>query len=173
MMAESVNDVATVQRSLQQAVQSAEDEMAAQTRLTRGLQEDLLRARMVPFDTLSERLYRVVRQAAKETGAQVRLNVEGGSIELDRSVLDRMAGAFEHLLRNAVVHGVEPAEVRQAAGKDPTGTIDVGLTQQGNEVKIEIRDDGAGLDLQRIAARARQQGLSRPTRSPPTPSSRS
>ena len=159
MMAESVNDVATVQRSLQQTVQSAEDEMAAQTRLTRALQEDLLRARMVPFDALSERLYRVVRQAAKETSVQVRLNVEGSSIELDRSVLDRMAGAFEHLLRNAVVHGIENPDVRRAQDKDPIGTIDVVLTQQGNEVRIQIRDDGNGLDLQRIEARGRRNGL--------------
>ncbi|MEP6505008.1 MAG: Hpt domain-containing protein, partial [Betaproteobacteria bacterium] len=144
MMAESVNDVATVQRSLQQTVQSAEDEMAAQARLTRALSEDLLRARMVPFDALSERLYRVVRQAAKETSVQVRLNVEGSSIELDRSVLDRMAGAFEHLLRNAVVHGIETPDIRRAQDKDPIGTIDVTLAQQGNEVRIQIRDDGHG-----------------------------
>jgi chemosensory pili system protein ChpA (sensor histidine kinase/response regulator) len=142
MMAESVNDVATVQRSITQTVQSAEDEMAAQARLTRALSEDLLRARMVPFDALSERLYRVVRQAAKETSVQVRLNVEGSSIELDRSVLDRMAGAFEHLLRNAVVHGIESPDVRRAQDKDPIGTIDVTLAQQGNEVRIQIRDDG-------------------------------
>jgi chemosensory pili system protein ChpA (sensor histidine kinase/response regulator) len=159
MMAESVNDVATVQRSITQTVQSAEDEMAAQARLTRALSEDLLRARMVPFDALSERLYRVVRQAAKETSVQVRLNVEGSSIELDRSVLDRMAGAFEHLLRNAVVHGIEAPDVRRAQDKDPVGTIDVTLAQQGNEVRIQIRDDGNGLDLQRIEARGRRNGL--------------
>ena len=166
MMAESVNDVATVQRSLTQTVQSAEDEMAAQARLTRALSEDLLRARMVPFDALSERLYRVVRQAAKETSVQVRLNVEGSSIELDRSVLDRMAGAFEHLLRNAVVHGIESPDVRRAQDKDPIGTIDVTLAQQGNEVRIQIRDDGHGLDLQRIEARGRRNGLIAPDARP-------
>ncbi|HEX7687131.1 MAG TPA: response regulator, partial [Burkholderiaceae bacterium] len=166
MMAESVNDVATVQRSLQQTVQSAEDEMASQARLTRGLQEDLLRARMVPFDTLSERLYRVVRQAAKETSKQVRLNVEGSSIELDRSVLDRMAGAFEHVLRNAVVHGIEDGDSRRVLDKDPVGTIDVALAQQGNEVRIQIRDDGRGLDLQRIEAKGRRNGLIAPDAHP-------
>jgi chemosensory pili system protein ChpA (sensor histidine kinase/response regulator) len=166
MMAESVNDVATVQRSLTQTVQSAEDEMAAQARLTRALSEDLLRARMVPFDALSERLYRVVRQAAKETSVQVRLNVEGSSIELDRSVLDRMAGAFEHLLRNAVVHGIESPDIRRAQDKDPVGTIDVTLAQQGNEVRIQIRDDGNGLDLQRIEARGRRNGLIAPDAKP-------
>jgi len=158
--------VATVQRSITQTVQSAEDEMAAQARLTRALSEDLLRARMVPFDALSERLYRVVRQAAKETSVQVRLNVEGSSIELDRSVLDRMAGAFEHLLRNSVVHGIESPDVRRAQDKDPVGTIDVALAQQGNEVRITIRDDGAGLDLQRIEARGRANGLIAPDATP-------
>ncbi|HEX4509451.1 MAG TPA: Hpt domain-containing protein, partial [Burkholderiaceae bacterium] len=166
MMAESVDDVATVQRSLVQTVQSAEDEMAVQARLTRALSEDLLRARMVPFDTLSERLYRVVRQAAKETGVQVRLNIDGSAIELDRSVLDRVAGALEHLLRNAIVHGIEPADVRRAQDKDPVGTIDVSLAQQGNEVRIEIRDDGSGLDLQRIEARGRRNGLIAPDAHP-------
>jgi chemosensory pili system protein ChpA (sensor histidine kinase/response regulator) len=140
--------------------------MAAQARLTRALSEDLLRARMVPFDALSERLYRVVRQAAKETSVQVRLNVEGSSIELDRSVLDRMAGAFEHLLRNAVVHGIEAPDVRRAQDKDPVGTIDVTLAQQGNEVRIQIRDDGNGLDLQRIEARGRRNGLIAPDAHP-------
>ena len=118
MMAESVNDVATVQRSLQRTLQSTEDELAAQARLTRDLQDDLLRTRMVEFESLSDRLYRVVRQAAKETGKQVRLDIVGGSIEVDRGVLDRMTGAFEHLLRNCVAHGIEAPEARSAAGKD-------------------------------------------------------
>ena len=73
---------------------------------------------MVEFEGLSDRLYRVVRQAAKETGKQVRLDIVGGSIEIDRGVLDRMTGAFEHLLRNCVAHGIEPPEARSAAGKD-------------------------------------------------------
>ena len=159
MLAESVNDVGTVQRGMQQAIQVTEDQLAWQARLTRDLQDDLLRARMVEFDTLSERLYRVVRQAAKETGKQVRLNLDGGTIEIDRGVLDRMAPAFEHLLRNAVVHGVEPAPLRETLGKDPVGSIDLRLKQSGNEVQIEVRDDGAGLDLARIAERARASGL--------------
>ena len=167
MMAESVSDVGTVQRSLQLSLQTTEDQLAAQARLTRDLQDDLLRARMVEFDTVSDRLYRVVRQAAKETGKQVRLNLTGGTVELDRSVLDRMAPAFEHLLRNAVVHGIEPPSLREALGKDSAGAIEVSLRQIGNEVRVEVRDDGAGLDLPRIAERARASGLldesSRPT----------
>ena len=123
MMAESVNDVATVQRTLQRSIEQAEDELVAQARLTRDLQDDLLRTRMVEFEGLSDRLYRVVRLAAKETGKQVRLDIVGGSIEIDRGVLDRMTGAFEHLLRNCVSHGIELPDLRKAAGKDPIGTI--------------------------------------------------
>jgi chemosensory pili system protein ChpA (sensor histidine kinase/response regulator) len=167
MMAESVNDVGTVQRGLQQTLQDTEDQLAVQARLTRDLQDDLLRARMVEFDTLSDRLYRVVRQASKESGKQVRLNLIGGGIELDRAVLDRMAPPFEHLLRNAVVHGIETPSLREATGKSASGNIEVSLRQAGNEVLIEVRDDGAGLDLARIAERARTMQLlddeSRPT----------
>ncbi|TCP09032.1 Hpt domain-containing protein [Caldimonas thermodepolymerans] len=159
MMAESVNDVATVQRTLQRALQVTEDELAAQARLTRELQDDLLRTRMVEFEGLSERLYRVVRLAAKETGKQVRLDIIGGSIEIDRGVLERMTASFEHLLRNCVTHGIESPQERAAKGKDPVGTITVSLHQEGNEVSIEFRDDGAGLDLAKIRNRAVQMKL--------------
>ncbi|MDE2401415.1 MAG: Hpt domain-containing protein [Burkholderiales bacterium] len=162
MMAESVNDVATVQRSLHRNLETAEDQLVAQARLTRDLQDDLLRTRMVEFEGLSDRLYRVVRQAAKETGKQVRLDIVGGSIEVDRGVLERMTGAFEHLLRNCITHGVELPAVREAAGKEPVGLITVSLHQEGNEVSIEFRDDGAGLNLERIHQKALAQGLIQP-----------
>ncbi len=162
MMAESVNDVATVRSALQRTLQTTEDELAVQARLTRELQTDLLRTRMIEFESLSDRLYRVVRQAAKETGTQVRFDIVGGSIEVDRGVLDRMTPAFEHLLRNCVTHGIESPADRQAAGKDPTGSIVVSLEQEGNEVTVEVRDDGRGLDLARIRARAVEMGLLAP-----------
>ncbi|MBX9716598.1 MAG: Hpt domain-containing protein, partial [Burkholderiaceae bacterium] len=159
MMAESVNDVATVQRTLQRSLQSTEDDLAAQARLTRELQDDLLRTRMVEFEGLSDRLYRVVRQAAKETGKQVRLDIVGGAIEIDRGVLERMTGAFEHLLRNSVTHGIELPEVRVAAGKEAVGAIVVAVSQDGNEVSVEVRDDGMGLDLDRIRGKGVSAGL--------------
>lgn len=166
MMAESVNDVATVQRSLQRTLQSTEDELAAQARLTRDLQDDLLRTRMVEFEGLSDRLYRVVRLAAKETGKQVRLDIVGGAIEVDRGVLDRMTGAFEHLLRNCISHGIETPDVRTAAGKDAAGQVTVVLSHEGNEVGIEFRDDGAGLNLARIRDKGVAQGLLAPDAQP-------
>ncbi|MDP3414111.1 MAG: chemotaxis protein CheW, partial [Polaromonas sp.] len=162
MMAESVNDVATVQRTLQRTVEATEDDLIAQARQTRELQRDLLRTRMVEFEGISERLYRVVRQASKETGKQVRLDLQGGTIEMDRGMLDRMTPAFEHLLRNCVAHGIEAPEARTGAGKDASGLITVSVQQSGNDVAVEFRDDGAGLDLQRIREKAEASGLIAP-----------
>ena len=159
MMAESVNDVATVQRSIQRTVEATEDDLVAQARQTRELQRDLLRTRMVEFEGISERLYRVVRQAGKDAGKQVKLDITGGSIEMDRGVLDRMTPAFEHLLRNCVAHGIEDAQARTKAGKDASGQITITLRQEGNDVSVEFRDDGAGLNLARIRERAISQGL--------------
>ena len=159
MMAESVNDVATVQRSIQRTVEATEDDLVAQARQTRELQRDLLRTRMVEFEGISERLYRVVRQAGKDAGKQVKLDITGGSIEMDRGVLDRMTPAFEHLLRNCVAHGIETPEARVAAGKDASGQVIISLHQEGNDISVEFRDDGGGLDLQRIRERASAQGL--------------
>jgi chemosensory pili system protein ChpA (sensor histidine kinase/response regulator) len=160
MLAESVGDVATVQRSLQRNVQLGEDELAAQSRLTRELQDDLLRTRMVEFDaSLAERLHRVVRQAAREAGKLAQLQIVGGHIELDRSLLERLSGAFEHLLRNSVSHGIESPAERLAAGKPEQGTITLRLAQEGNEVLLSFSDDGAGLNLARIRERGELQGL--------------
>ena len=158
-LAESVNDVGTLQRGLQRTLQSTEDQLAAQARLTRELQDDLLRTRMVEFESMADRFYRTVRQASKDTGKQVRLDIVGGAIEIDRGVLDRMTAPFEHLLRNSVAHGIEPPDRRAAAGKDPGGRITVTVAQAGNEVAVEFADDGAGLDLPRIRQRGIDRGL--------------
>ena len=159
MMAESVNDVATVQRTLQRTVEATEDDLIAQARQTRELQRDLLRTRMVEFESISDRLYRVVRLASKETGKQVKLDLLGGTIEMDRGMLNRMTPAFEHLLRNCVGHGIESPQERLAAGKDTIGVITVHLRQEGNDVSVEFSDDGAGLDLARIREKAISSGL--------------
>jgi chemosensory pili system protein ChpA (sensor histidine kinase/response regulator) len=159
MMAESVNDVGSFHDGLTRTVDAALGELAAQSRLTRELQRDLMRVRMVPFASLSERLFRVARQTAKETDKRVNLDIRGGAVEIDRSVLERMAAPFEHLLRNAIVHGIEPRARRLDAGKEETGELLVQVGQQGNEVQIRFADDGAGLDLARIRAKAASNGM--------------
>ncbi|PJJ19711.1 chemosensory pili system protein ChpA (sensor histidine kinase/response regulator) [Janthinobacterium sp. 67] len=159
MMAESVNDVASFHENLRHSVDAVTDDLVLQARLTRELQRDLMQIRMVPFASIAERLFRVARQSAKEVDKRVNLDIRGGGVEIDRSVLERMAAPFEHLLRNAIVHGVEPRDARLAAGKSETGELLVQVSQQGNEVAISFSDDGAGLDLERIRAKAHGAGL--------------
>jgi len=158
MMAESVNDVASVQHNLLQNLDHANAALVAQSRLNRELSQALMSVRMVPFNTVAERLYRIVRQTAKELDKRANLDVRGGQTELDRSVLEAMIGPIEHLLRNAVVHGLEDRAARAAAGKPEIGEIQLSLAQAGNEILIEMTDDGAGLDLDRIRARAIERG---------------
>ena len=159
MMAESVNDVASFHEGLFRSIDSASGDLNQQARMTRDLQRDLMRVRMVPFNSVSERLFRVARQGAKETDKRVNLDIRGGGVEMDRSVLERMAAPFEHLLRNSIVHGIESRASRVEHGKGETGELLVQVSQQGNEVVLEFSDDGAGLDLQRIRAKARSVGL--------------
>lgn len=159
MMAESVNDVTTVQHNLLRNVDNASAAITAQARLNRELSQALMGVRMLPFNAMVDRLYRVVRQAGKELDKRVNLDIRGGQIELDRSVLEKMQGPLEHLLRNAVAHGIESRALRREAGKPEIGEIVLSLSQQGNEILLELTDDGAGLDYARIRSKALEQGL--------------
>jgi chemosensory pili system protein ChpA (sensor histidine kinase/response regulator) len=162
MMAESVNDVATVHQNLLRSLDGANRDLMSQQRMTRDLQQDLMRVRMVPFSSISERLYRLVRQTAKELDKRVNLDIRGGGVEIDRSVLERMVAPFEHILRNAIVHGIEPRAVRIEKGKAETGELLVEVRQEGNEIVLVFSDDGAGLNLDRIREKGRQAGLINP-----------
>ena len=120
MLAESVEDVAMVQSNMLKGLQSADQDLTSQSRLTRELQQQLMRVRLVPFSNIAERLYRVARQTAKELDKRVNLEIRGGTTEIDRGVLERMSGPFEHLVRNAIVHGLEtPASAPPAARVKP------------------------------------------------------
>ncbi|MBK9445257.1 MAG: Hpt domain-containing protein [Betaproteobacteria bacterium] len=159
MMAESVNDVSTVQQNLLKNLDDANAAILAQARMNRQLQQELMSVRMVPFSSQAERLYRIVRQTAKELGKRANLEIRGGQVELDRSVLDKIGAPLEHLLRNAVAHGLEGRDTRLAAGKTEIGEVSLTLAQEGNEIIVTMADDGAGLDFQRIRARGIEAGL--------------
>ena len=161
-MAESVNDVATVQQNLLKNLDDANAAILAQARINRGLQQELMGVRMIPFASQTERFYRIVRQTAKEVGKRANLDVIGGQVDIDRSVLDKMMGPIEHMLRNAVTHGIETREQRQAAGKSEVGEISLALAQEGNEFILSMKDDGKGLDAGRIRVRAEELGLLQP-----------
>jgi len=159
MLAESVEDVAMVQSTMLKGLQLADNDLSAQSRLTRELQQQLMRVRLVPFSNVSERLYRVARQTAKEVGKRVHLEIVGGTTEIDRGVLERMSGPFEHLVRNAIVHGIEPPERRLALGKPESGELRIDVKHEGNEIIVTFADDGAGLNLERIHRRAVEMNL--------------
>jgi len=159
MMAESVNDVATAQQSLLKNLDDANAAILAQSRLNRDLQQELMSIRMVPFASIADRLYRIVRQATKEIGKRANLEISGAEIELDRTVLDKMLAPLEHMLRNAVAHGLERAPVRAAKGKPEIGELALSLAHEGNEVILTFSDDGAGLDLERLRERGLAAGL--------------
>jgi chemosensory pili system protein ChpA (sensor histidine kinase/response regulator) len=159
MMAESVNDVATVQQNLLKNLDDANAAILAQSRLNRELQQELMSVRMVPFSSIADRLYRIVRQAGKELGKRANLEISGGQLQLDRMVLDKMLAPLEHMLRNAIAHGLENTPQRLAKGKPEIGELSLKLTQEGNEVIVAFADDGAGLDLQRLRERGLAAGL--------------
>ncbi|WP_288132031.1 Hpt domain-containing protein [Accumulibacter sp.] len=159
MMAESVNDVATVQQNLLKNLDDANAAIVSQARLNREVQQELMSVRMVPFSSITDRLYRIVRQAGKEIGKRANLEIQGAQLELDRTVLEKMLAPLEHMLRNAVVHGLEDTPTRLARSKPEIGEISLKLTQEGNEIILSFADDGAGLDLDRLRERGLLAGL--------------
>ncbi|MEE4160866.1 MAG: hybrid sensor histidine kinase/response regulator, partial [Woeseiaceae bacterium] len=161
-LAESANDLDSLKGLLASLTTEADSLLVQQSRVTAELQDGLMRTRMVPFERHVSRLTRLVRQAAEESGKRAELAVEGASGELDRQVLDKMLPPFEHMLRNAVIHGIEDPDERQKAGKPATGRITIRLHREGAEMVIDVADDGRGLDVDRIRSKAREQGLLAP-----------
>ncbi len=161
-LAESLADVITLQQGLQKNLDEAELAINAQARLNRELQQGLMGVRLVPLANLGDRFYRIVRQTAKELDKKANLELKGTRTELDRSVLEKITAPFEHLLRNAIAHGIESSEQRVAAGKPEIGEIVIDAAQRGNEVVLTVSDDGAGLDFPRIRAKAIEAGLLAP-----------
>jgi len=160
-LAESAADQNSLQITLDDLTRQYETLLLQQSRVSSELQEGLMRTRMVPFDTLLPRLRRVVRQASSELGKQVALKLEGTQGELDRNVLERMTAPLEHMLRNAVAHGLESPAKRRAAGKSDEGTVRIAVRREGSEVVLEVADDGAGLDRAAIRRRGEERGLVR------------
>jgi len=158
-MNESVHDVQTVQQNLLKNLDETAGALSAQSHLARELQQGLMAIRMVPFASISERLYRIVRQTGKELGKKANLELRGTELELDRSMLEKMTAPFEHLLRNALVHGLESAELRAERGKPPIGDVRLSLRHENNEIVFEFSDDGGGLDLQKLRAKGVELGL--------------
>jgi two-component system chemotaxis sensor kinase CheA len=135
------------------------DAMAFQGRVLNDLQHSVMKIRMVPVDQLFRRFPRIVRDVSIQCGKEVALAVRGGQTDLDKSILDAIAEPLTHLVRNAIGHGFETADERIKAGKRPQGTLRLGAYHQGNQVVIEISDDGRGIQVDKVRQRALAQGL--------------
>jgi chemosensory pili system protein ChpA (sensor histidine kinase/response regulator) len=158
-LSETSGDVASIQGLLETLTREAQNLLTQQSRVITELQNSLMRTRMVPFQRHVQRLTRLVRQAANDTGKRAELAIQGASAELDRQMLERMVAPLEHMLRNAVVHGIETPERRAALGKPDVGRISVSLERDGAEIVIVVADDGAGISVKLIREKAAALGL--------------
>ena len=158
-LTESISDLASLHLTMNEVVDDGEALLLQQGRINTEVQQGLMRTLMVPFSRQVQRLQRVVRQVADESGKQAQVNFAGVDAELDRNVLERMTAPLEHLLRNAVVHGIEMPSVRVAADKPKQGQINVSLYREGTQLVIELTDDGAGMNIAAIRTKAIERGL--------------
>ncbi len=162
MTAESMADLTGVQRSLAHQIDASLTMLVAQTRHARSLQSDLYRASTQAFSTVENRFRQLARQVAVEVGRDVRFELDGGQLEIDRAHLESLNGPLSHLVRNAIVHGIEPAEERDAMGKPRQGLVLIKLSEQGAELRLQVSDDGRGLNFIRIREQAIAHGLLSP-----------
>jgi two-component system chemotaxis sensor kinase CheA len=123
------------------------------------LQKGVMEVRMVPVGQLFEKMVRIVRRVASESGKKVAINIRGADTELDKLIMEDLSDPLMHIIRNAIDHGIEPPAERLAAGKPEKGTITLWAAQKGNHVVIEVGDDGRGVDPERVRRKAVQKGL--------------
>jgi chemosensory pili system protein ChpA (sensor histidine kinase/response regulator) len=160
-LTESVSDLLSLQDMLSESVRQAESLLTQQSRVSGELQEGLMKTRMTPFGSAAPRLRRVVRSAAAETGkkARLQLRMAGSSDQLDRNVLERITAPLEHLLRNAVAHGIEMPRERRKQKKPEEGRVTVTVEAEATEFVVRVQDDGAGINLETVRKRAIQRGM--------------
>lgn len=158
-LAESAADATDLRRSLHRTVAEQETTLAYQARAIDSVRSGMHKARLTPVEDLADRLYRVVWSTGHELGKSVVFDLDAPGVELDRALIERLLPPLEHLLRNAVDHGLEPAATRAALGKPATGRILVQVRTSAGRVEVQVEDDGSGLDIARIRQRAIERGL--------------
>ncbi|RPH97795.1 MAG: response regulator, partial [Lysobacterales bacterium] len=160
-LAESVSDLLNLHEMLDDSIRQAESLLTQQSRVSSDLQEGLMQTRMTPFGSAAPRLRRVVRAAAAETSkkARLQLRMAGSSDQLDRNVLERITAPLEHMLRNAIAHGIEAPKLRRKAKKPEEGEITVTVEAEATEFVIRVEDDGSGIDLEAVRKRAIERGM--------------
>ena len=158
-LSETASDVDSIKDILSEIAIDSETLLLQESRISTDLQEGLMRTRMVRFGGMSTRLRRIVRQTSRELGKEVDVTIVGEEQEVDRTILDRVVAPLEHMLRNAVAHGIELPANRTAAGKQETGSIKITVGRQGTDVIVRVEDDGAGINADAIRRKAIKQGL--------------
>jgi len=138
---------------------SLRDGLALLARNTRALQESVMSLRSMPIGTVLSRFPRLVHDLSRQLGKQVELKLSGQTTEVDKTVLEKLGDPLTHLVRNSLDHGIEKPEVRRARGKPETGTLSIRAFHRGGDIVVELEDDGGGLDLVKILARAKERGL--------------
>lgn len=156
---EAASDIDDLSATFTHKMRDMETLLLQQARVNTELQEGLMRFQMVPFSRMVPRLRRIVRQISQEVGKKVDFVVENAEGELDRTILEKMVAPLEHMLRNAVDHGIELPELRKKNGKDETGKIVLSLSREGGEVVLRLRDNGAGINLAAVRKKAIERGL--------------
>lgn len=157
-LSETAGDVESINDILSDIMRDSETLLIQESRVSTDLQEGLMRTRMVRFGGLTFRLKRIVRQVANELGKEVELEISGENSEVDRTVLDRIIAPLEHMLRNAVAHGIESPEERKALRKNEIGKIKIDVVRQGTSIIIGVKDDGGGIEVDKIRKKAIKQG---------------
>lgn len=163
-MTEGAEDVGEAMAQLNASIRKAREDMGLLQQLTTDLRDEIARTRMVPIGALFTRFQKAVREMARTVGKPVEVVFSGANTEVDAGIVQRLADPLIHIMRNAVAHGIEPMAARAAAGKSETGTVYLNAFNRGNTVVIEIEDDGAGLNAEKIKAKAVALGLIRPER---------
>jgi len=158
-LSESVDDLSSLQSILGEQVKDSETLLLQQSRINTDLQDGLIRSRMVRFTGLVSRLRRLVRKTCSELAKKAELVIEGDEHEVDIKVLDRMLAPIEHILRNSITHGIEKPIDRLNKGKPETGVITIKISRDGSDIVLKISDDGAGVNVRKVHARAIELGL--------------
>ncbi len=160
-LSESSSDLADLRETMSDRVRDTETLLVQQSRINTELQEGLMKTRMIPFASMVPRLRRIVRQISGELGKKVEFDVRNAEGEMDRNILERMIAPLEHMLRNALDHGIEKPADRKQSGKPETGEVTLSLTREGGEVVLRMIDDGAGIPIHVIRDKAIRQGMLR------------
>lgn len=159
LLTEAIADNRELTRNLQNQIRQISDQVYQQQRLQRQLSDMILGTRLVPVQSIVARVERTVRETCRRTDKQAEIHIHGQQLHIDTDMLNGLTAPLLHMLRNAVDHGIESPEQRSAHGKAPVGRIDLTFAQQGNQIHLTLRDDGQGIDPERIRARAVERGL--------------